>query len=147
MNTRKNPLSPLRYALTVAVLLASGAAIAAPPGDGPRWKDGARHGPPGAEQQLARLDQALDLSDTQSEQLLALLQSAEAERESLQARIAEQFRPEICALRDETEAGILEVLTPEQAEAFGQLQEERRGRFDRGWGRGVPGLDCDDTDN
>jgi len=137
--------SPRQYVLTLAFLLVSGAAVAAPPGDGPRWRDGARHGPPGAEQQLARLDEALNLSDEQSAELLALLQSADAERQALHEQILEQYRPQFCDLKNETETAILSVLTTEQAETFAALKAERQDcAAGRGWGPGGPMLDCDE---
>jgi len=142
MITKISSLSPRQYALTLAVLLVSGAALAAPPGDGPRWRDGARHGPPGAAQQLARLDEALDLSDEQSTQLLALLQSVDAERQALHEQIMEQYQPQLCDLRNETESAILSVLTADQAEAFEALKAERAGG--RGFGPGAPFADCNE---
>ena len=133
-------LHPRKLSLILGALLVSGALVAAPPGGGPGKRDGTRHGPPGAEQQLAHLDSALDLSDEQSAQVLELLQAAEAERRVLQEEIMEQFRPQLCALRNDTDAGILALLTQEQARNYEQLKENRREH--RGFGPG--GLDCDD---
>lgn len=130
---------PTILALTTLMFAAS--AMAQPPrGNGPsgEW----HHGPPGAEQQLARLDQALDLSDEQSAELLAVLQAADAERQALHERVMAQFRPEICALMLETDADVIAVLTPEQAETFLQMKEERRQRKDGSWGRRLADLDC-----
>lgn len=133
-------LHPRKLALVLGAVLVSGAVLAAPPGNGPGQRDGARHGPPGAEQQLAHLDSALDLSDEQSAQVLELLQAAEAERRALQEEIMEQFRPQLCALRNDTDAGILALLTQEQAGNYEALKENRRQH--RGFG--PAGLDCDD---
>lgn len=130
---------PTILALTTAMFAAS--AMAEPPrgkGNSGEW----RHGPPGAEQQLARLDQALELSDEQSAELLGVLQAADAERQALHERVMAEFRPEICALMLETEADIIAVLTPEQAETFQQLKEERRQRKDGGWGGHMAGFGC-----
>jgi Spy/CpxP family protein refolding chaperone len=130
---------PTIVALTTLMFAAS--AMAEPPrgkGQGGEW----HHGPPGAEQQLARLDQALELSDEQSAELLAVLQAADAEREALHERVMAQFRPEICALMLETDADVIAVLTPEQAEAFQQMKEERRQRKDGGWGGHMAGFGC-----
>lgn len=138
-------LSPARLSLlALALLTASATASAQPPGFGQRGHDGARHhGPPGAEQQLARLDEALDLSDEQAAQLLEVLQTTEAERQALHERVMAEFRPEFCALMEETDSGILALLTPEQAATFDQLKAERRERAGGRWGRGMPGLDCE----
>jgi Spy/CpxP family protein refolding chaperone len=103
-----------------------------------------RHGPPDAEQQLAHLDRALGLTDEQSLQLLEVLQGAEAERAVLHDRVMESLGPEICALQQSTEAEILAILTPEQAESFAQMRLDRPGRHKgRHAGRhGGPALDC-----
>lgn len=147
MSTSPGLIRLQRSAVTLAALLLSFAAFAGPPADppdgGPRWHDGSRHGPPGAEQHLARLDEALDLSDAQSAELLALLQAAEADRQVLHERIMSEYRPEICALMQDTEAGIVAVLTPEQAAAFEDLKANRRDRFAAHWGHGPAGFDCD----
>ena len=134
-------------AIGLAALLLSGAAVAGPPDDSPRWHDKARHGPPGAEQHLARLDEALDLSDAQSAELLALLQTAEAERQALHERIMSEYRPEICALMQDTEAGIVAVLTPEQAATLEDLKANRRDRSTGRWGHGFAGFDCDTAED
>jgi len=147
MNPGPGYVRTQRSAVALAALLLSFAAFAGPPTDTPpgasRWHDGPRHGPPGAEQHLARLDEALDLSDAQSAELLELLQTAEAERQALHERIMSEYRPEICALMQDTEAGIVAVLTPEQAATFEELKESRHGHHSGRWGPGMPGFDCD----
>lgn len=147
MNTRPGYVRLQRSAVALAALLLSFAALAGPPDDSPRWHDGPRHGPPGAEQHLARLDEALDLSDAQSAELLALLQTVEAERQALHERIMTEYRPEICALMQDTEAGIVAVLTPEQAALFEELKANRRDHFAGRWGHGPVGFDCDSADD
>jgi Spy/CpxP family protein refolding chaperone len=106
------------------------------------------HGPPGAEGQLAHLDRALNLTDEQSLQLLEVLQVAEAERTALHERVMESIRPEICALKQSTEAEILAILTPEQAAAFEQMHQERAGRDEgrRAGRHGGRALDCSQDD-
>lgn len=103
-----------------------------------------RHkGGPSAEKHLAHLDSALDLSDEQSAELLEVLQAAEDEREALHQAMMEQYRPEICALRDATEAEIAGILTPEQAAQFEDLQEGRKDRWQRRHEhRSLAALDC-----
>jgi len=107
-----------------ATILTTGAALAGPPGDDGPW----RMGPPDAEQRLARLSQELGLDREQSRQMLELLQAAEADHEALRARFFEQAGPEICAIRQTTEAEILALLTPEQAELYQLLREENAER-------------------
>ncbi len=135
---RKKPL--LLAAFVLAALLPAVAALAQAERSDRFW----HHGPPGAERQLAHLDRALNLTDEQSLQLLEVLQVAEAERAALHDRIMESLRPDLCALKQSTEAEILAILTPEQAETFQQLHQERAGRHeDRHAGRhGEPALDC-----
>lgn len=133
--------------LATAALFAAGTALAQPHGPNDYGPEGIRHGgPPSAERQLAWLHDQLDLSEDQSMELLQRLQARQAANEELRARIIEDMRPEICALRQATDADILEILTPEQAERFLQLQEERRGK--RGDGhRPDPGrLNCEGYD-
>lgn len=154
MNTSPGLVRLQRSAVALAALLLSFAALAGPPADAPanahagapNWHDGSRHGPPGAEQHLARLDEALDLSDAQSAELLTLLQAVEADRQALHERIMAEYRPEICALMQDTEADIVAVLTPEQAVAFEELKANRRDRFAGRWGHGLAGFDCDAAD-
>ena len=52
--------------------------------------------------------------------------------------------PEICALRETTEAEILAILTPEQAAAFQQMKQDRAGK--RHARHDPPGLDCSGQD-
>lgn len=89
---------------------------------------GERHGPPTPEQQLAHLAGRLQLTDEQSAQLLQVLQAADADREELHQQIMTQIGPELCAVRKQTEADILAILTPEQAEEFAQLRDEHQAR-------------------
>lgn len=105
---------------------------------------GKRHGKPGVEHHLDRLQRALDLNDEQYMELLVILQSAEEERRAIFEQALEQARPEICAQRDATHAAVLEVLTDEQAEEFEELKAERMERFEEGGRRGgMPDLSCD----
>ena len=119
--------------LAVAALLASGSA---PAQQRPATHDWQRPDPQGwhtpragAEQQLARLSEQLQLSDEQSLQLLEVLQAAQHQRQELHALIMEQMQPEICAQMRNSEADILAILTPEQAGQFLLLKEERQARL------------------
>ena len=133
----------LVIAVTLAGLLATGYA-AAQPSERDHGKHGKHRMPHGAEQQLARLDEALDLSDEQSAELLPILQNAESERRALHERMQEEFRPELCAMMGSTHSRILSVLTPEQAEHFDEIKSQRSER--RHQGRGRPNLDCEGLD-
>jgi Spy/CpxP family protein refolding chaperone len=120
----KNRISICPALLAMAALLTAGSALAGPPDHDGSW----RMGPPSAEQQLARLSQELGLDREQSRQMLDLLQAAEVEHEAIRARFFEQAGPEICAIRQNTEAEIMALLTPDQAEQFQRLKEDRLDR-------------------
>ena len=115
IRTAKLPVS-----LAATALLVSAAAYAGPPDHDGSW----RMGPPNAEQRLARMSQELDLNPEQSRRMLQLLQEAEADHDAVRARFFEEAGPELCAIRQNTEAEILDLLTPEQAEQFQLLKEE-----------------------
>lgn len=130
--------------LATAALFAAGTALAGPHGPNEFAPDGFQQGgPPSAERQLAWLHDQLDLSEDQSVELLQRLQARQAAVEELRARFIEELRPEICALRQATEADILDVLTDEQAERFLQLQKERRGKTGDRRGPGGGALNCE----
>ncbi|MEJ8568720.1 hypothetical protein [Elongatibacter sediminis] len=143
--TRLTRLS-LTLCLFTLALVAAGTASARPHGDGHRGF------PPSAEQQVARMSEALDLDDAQSAELLVILQHAEIEREELRANMEESFKPDICALRAQTAEEIRSVLNAEQiaqmeehlerraerAEKRAEKRAERRGR------PGPPWLECED---
>ena len=131
--------------VATATLFAAGAVVADPYGQNENGPGGFRHGgPPSAERQLAWLHQELDLTEEQSLELLPLLQARQATQEELRARILEEMRPEMCALKQATDADVLGVLTPEQAERFLQLQDQRRGTNGDRRGRGPGPLNCED---
>jgi hypothetical protein len=125
--------------LLVTGLLAFGTATAGPPDPDPIW----RGGPPSAEQQLARLSQELGLDEGQSREMLRLLQKAQSEHDALRTRMFEQFQPELCALRQDTQADILEILTPEQEALFLRLQEQKQSQAGKGHRRRLSAPDCD----
>ena len=136
-------MSKSRFALPPILLatglLLFGAAMAGPPDHDPMW----RGGPPNAEQHLARLSQELGLDAEQSRQMLGLLQGAHAEHEALRARMFEEFQPELCALRESTQADILDILTPEQGELFMQLKEQKQSQAGNNKRRHWSAEDCD----
>jgi Spy/CpxP family protein refolding chaperone len=108
----------------MAALLTAGSALAGPPDRDDSW----RMGPPSAEQRLARLSQELGLDREQARQMLELLQAAEAEHEAIRARFFDEAGPEICAIRHNTEAEIMALLTPEQAAQYQMLREDHLAR-------------------
>jgi Spy/CpxP family protein refolding chaperone len=124
--------------LATAALLTAGGALAGPPDHDGSW----RMGPPGPEQRLARLAQGLDLSPEQARQMLEVLQDAEADHQAVRARFFEEAGPELCAIRQNTEADILALLTPEQAAELSEQREDRaEHRAQNRQGAG-PALDC-----
>lgn len=136
----KSCLSKTFTILTVAALLASGSALAQQPPSDRDWIKG----PPSAEDKLARISEALDLSDEQSVEMLIVLHNQEREAEALREQVHAMIGPEICANRAATETAILAILSEEQAETWAQLREERRERGEnREHRRRGPGeLDC-----
>jgi len=123
IRTAKLPVS-----LAAAALLVSAAAYASPPDHDGSW----RMGPPNAEQRLARMSQELDLTPEQSRRMLQLLQNAESDHEAVRARFFEEAGPELCAIRQNTEAEIMDLLTPEQAEQYQLLRDEDAQRRNQG---------------
>lgn len=148
-NEMKHGIPTIFATLAASALLATGIALAQPPDHEGVW-DGAFHegtwhgGPPSAQGQLARLHELLQLTDEQSQQLLAVLLAREDEQQALRTRILEEMRPEICMLRRNTEADILAVLTPEQAELFLQHQAERPIQAWEHRGQPMPALECEE---
>jgi len=120
----KNRTAKLPALFAVAALLTAGSAFAGPPDHDGSW----RMGPPDAEQRLARMSQELNLDREQSRQMLELLQAADAEHEAIRARFFEEAGAEICAIRQNTDAEIMALLTPEQAAQFQLLKEDRLER-------------------
>ena len=134
----KNRIPKIPVILAAAALMTAGGAFAGPPDHDGSW----RMGPPGPEQRLARLAQGLDLSPEQSRQMLEILQGAEADHQAVRTRFIEEAGPELCAIRRNTEADILALLTPEQAAQFQEQQQEGQGRGARQRQGAGAGLDC-----
>lgn len=78
-----------------------------------------------SERRVERMTEELGLSAEQSEQLLAVFEASDTEREALRQRIDEQFKPEICALHLATTEQVREILTEEQQAEF----EDRLDRW------------------
>jgi len=128
----------------ILCLLASGSVMA----QKQRGENDWHGGPPSVEQKLARISEALGLSDEQSVQMLMVLQEQEENRAALHEQSMTMFGAEICDQRRATEEAILAVLTPEQTELFLEMAEQRRQKAknrDRG-GRNRGGLDCSEAE-
>ena len=135
----KTHLKKIAIGLAALGIVAAGTVIAQDSENGRDW----RQGPPSVEDVLARMSDALDLTDQQAVELLVVLQEHAAERAALHEESMALLGPEICAQKASAEADILAILSPEQAELFMQLKEERRARVsERSRGRGKRGPDC-----
>lgn len=86
-------------------------------------------GPPGfmGGSFIDRLDRHLELTADQRRRIDEILRQRREEAETFRR----QMEPQLRELFEATEAGIEEILTPEQRERFRQLRETRRGRMDR----------------
>jgi hypothetical protein len=125
----KTFLKPIVSVLAVTSLLVAGSTFAQYQKAEKNWSEKEWHkGPPSVEQQLARLSDALDLSDEQSAEMLAILQEQEKTRQALQDRTMELMGAEICAHKAQSEEEILSILDAEQTELFLQMREERQFR-------------------
>ena len=100
-------------------------------------------GPPSAEEKLARISEALDLSNEQAVQMLVVFQDKESKSRALHEETLLLMGPEICALRSETEEDILSILTPEQAELFLQQKVDRQSAAgEKRKGKSKGHIDC-----
>lgn len=126
--------------IALASLLAATSASAQPPNRDRDWQKG----PPSVEEKLARISSALELSDEQSAEMLAILQQQEKNRQDLHDRTMAVMGAEICAQRAQAEEEILSVLDGDQAELFLQMKADRQARVgDRNRSRHDRGdLDC-----
>jgi len=115
-------LTPLVTILAIGSLLMAGGAIAQNQKGERDWLNG----PPSVEEKLARISEALDLSDEQSLEMLAVLQQQENDRQAMHDQTMELMGEEICAQRAQTETSILAILDDDQAELFLQMKEERK---------------------
>jgi Spy/CpxP family protein refolding chaperone len=135
---RIRPITTL--CLTLTALLFAGT-LAAQQGPGP-WHDSG-HGHRSAEDRLAFMARELNLSQQQSQELLAIFQAADQERFALREEFMLQNRERICQQIEDTHQDILAVLDEEQAAAFEQMMAERERRHKSGRHRGPAGrLDC-----
>ncbi len=132
-----------KFAIGLAVLgfMTAGTAVAQNSDNGRDW----RQGPPSVEDMLARMSDALNLSDQQSVDLLVVLQQHAAERVRLHEETMALMGPEICEQRASAEEDILAILTPDQAEQFMAMKRERKANAtERNRGRTPRGPDCPD---
>lgn len=102
-----------------------------------------RQGPASVEDVLARMSDALNLSDQQSVDLLMVLQEHATQRAALHEESMAIIGPEICAQKTAAVEDILAILTPEQTEQFLEMKEARKAKAgERNRGRGPRGPDC-----
>jgi len=99
-----------------------------------------------SERRVERMTEELGLSDEQRDQLLAVFEASDAEREELRQRIEEQFKPEMCALHHATAEQVREILTDEQEAEFKEgldlWADYAKGKGRRGHRGGFP-QDCE----
>jgi hypothetical protein len=119
MNTR---LSKMVAILAVVSLLSAGSSLAQ--NQRGAWEDWQK-GPPTAEEKLARISAALNLSGDQSQEMLRLLQEQGEKGAALHEQTMLLMGPEICVQRAENEEAILAILDPDQTELFLQMKEQR----------------------
>lgn len=84
-------------------------------------------GPPGEARTKMRLDamrRDLDLSDDQVARIASIMKAGEPDRDAAM----KACRPDLEALREKSDAAILEVLTPEQKPKYQELAAKRRQR-------------------
>jgi Spy/CpxP family protein refolding chaperone len=128
--------------ISLALLLSASLAQAEP-------RDRPQRGPD-MEQRIERMTEELDLSEEQSEQLLAVMQASAAEREALRDKYEAQIKPELCTLHLATMEQVREILTAEQAAEM----EDRLARWASSEGpdggrrgkKGNPLKDCEPQD-
>jgi len=119
MNTR---LSKMVSILAIASLLTAGSVFAQNRQSDNDWQKG----PPTAEEKLARISAALNLSGDQSQEMLRVLQEQGEKGVALHEQTMMLMGPEICAQRAENEEAILAILDADQTELFLQMKEQRR---------------------
>ena len=136
----KTRLATAITVLAMASLLSAGSAFA----DNQQRDRDWQKGPPSVEQKLARISDALDLSDEQSAQMLRILQQQEQAKRARHDEIMALMGPEICAQRAEAEDAILSILDEEQTALYLEIRQQRQERGDkhRRQGRAGDPLDC-----
>ena len=115
MNTR---LSKTVSILAIASLLTAGSVLAQNRQSDNDWQKG----PPTAEEKLARISAALNLSGDQSQEMLRVLQEQAEKGAALHEQTMMIMGPEICAQRAENEEAILAILDADQTELFLQMK-------------------------
>jgi len=136
MNTR---LSKMVSILAIASLLTAGSVLAQNRQSDNDWQKG----PPTAEEKLARISAALNLSGDQSQEMLRVLQEQGEKGAALHEQTMMLMGPEICAQRAENEEAILAILDANQTELFLQMKEQRQASQSRNAKR-MGELNCDD---
>ena len=100
-----------------------------------RGRPGGRPDGPRGDFMLDLLTERLDLSEDQQDQIREIV----ASREAASREVMDAMRDRLRSVMDSVDAEIRTVLTPEQQEAFEQLQEEGREMLGRRFPGGPPG--------
>lgn len=144
MYTSRMKLFPSVITAIIVTLLVAGSVQAQP--DNRRDRKG---GPPSAEAKLARMTEHLGLNEEQSADMLLVLQQDERQRQELRDQIVADYKPSLCAQKDETRVAIMAILDEEQAEVFAARAEQSggkgRGKGKRSGGSGFD-VDCQSSD-
>lgn len=93
--------------IPLALLLAASSAQADP-------RDRQQRGPD-MEKRIEHMTEELDLTDEQSDQLLAVMEASALERDALREKYAAQMKPELCTLHLATMEQVRNILSEEQA--------------------------------
>ena len=134
-----------RFSFTITAVLAAALAFSASAMAGhPRHQGnpGFFGAPPSTAEKLARLTEALGLTDAQQVEMLEVLQANEQRRQELRERTMNLMGAEICQGRADGEAAILAVLDDEQAARFLAKKEERGANDSGKRRRGESRPDC-----
>jgi len=137
-------LSKIVSILAVISLLTAGSVLAQnQKGDREGWQNSS----PTAEEKLARISTALNLSGAQSQEMLPILQDQGEKRAALHEQTMMLMGPEICVQRAENEEAMLAILDAEQTELFLQIKEQRQANAANSRSRNAKRmgeLNCDD---
>lgn len=130
------------FLITLMATAALSTAAWAAPGQGNGADFDGRKGPPTAEEKLARLSEALDLSADQAVAMLEVLLVAEERQAQTREELRTLIEPQVCADRLATEADVLSILSAEQALLYQEMKAERESRANKRRDRHGPSLDC-----
>jgi Spy/CpxP family protein refolding chaperone len=139
----------MKKTLLITLLLAFATGTTFAQNQNGNGQSGGKNGPgagAGNDTRIERMTEQLGLDDAQVVQMMAIFEASQA----LRAEEQEKFRQIMSDIRDDTNAEILSVLTPEQAALHAELQQKREefrralqdARAYRGFGEGRSKGDC-----